>query len=62
LDRFADGILISCGGLLTLDIIAALESKLGVPVITSSPAGFWDVVKLSGKDATAVGFGRLFRA
>jgi arylmalonate decarboxylase len=62
LDRFADGILISCGGLLTLDIIAALESKLGVPVITSSPAGFWDVVKLSGKDATADGFGRLFRA
>jgi arylmalonate decarboxylase len=61
LDRFADGILISCGGLLTLDIIAALESKLGVPVITSSPAGFWDVVKLSGKDATADGFGRLFQ-
>jgi arylmalonate decarboxylase len=62
LDRSADGILISCGGLLTLDIIAALESKLGVPVITSSPAGFWDVVKLSGKDATADGFERLFRA
>jgi arylmalonate decarboxylase len=62
MDRTAEGILISCGGLLTLDIIAGLESKLGVPVITSSPAGFWDVVRLSGKDATADGFGRLFQA
>jgi arylmalonate decarboxylase len=62
MDRTVEGILISCGGLLTLDIITQLESKLGVPVITSSPAGFWDVVRLSGKDATANGFGRLFQA
>jgi arylmalonate decarboxylase len=62
MDRTVEGILISCGGLLTLDIIVGLESKLGIPVITSSPAGFWDVVRLAGKDPSADGYGRLFQA
>jgi arylmalonate decarboxylase len=59
-DRSAQGILLSCGGLLTLDLIAGLERRLGVPVIASSPAGFWDVVRLAGHDPAAPGFGRLF--
>jgi arylmalonate decarboxylase len=37
-----------------------LEDRLGVPVTASSPAGFWDVVRLGGWDARAPGFGRLF--
>jgi len=61
-DRSADGIFISCGGLLTLDAIRALEAGLGVPVTASSPAGFWDVVRLAGADASSPGFGRLFAA
>jgi len=61
-DRSADGIFISCGGLLTLDAIRALEAELGVPVTASSPAGFWDVVRLAGADAASPGFGRLFAA
>lgn len=56
----ADGIFISCGGLLTLDAIRQLEAELGVPVTASSPAGFRDVVKLAGAQAPAAGFGRLF--
>lgn len=56
----ADGIFISCGGLLTLDAIRQLESELGVPVTASSPAGFRDVVKLAGVDPSSDGFGRLF--
>jgi arylmalonate decarboxylase len=59
-DRSADGVFISCGGLLTLDAILQLEDQLGVPVTASSPAGFWDVVRLGGWDARAPGFGRLF--
>jgi arylmalonate decarboxylase len=59
-DRSADGILISCGGLLTLDIIDALEAELAIPVVASSPAGFWDVVRIAGKSARVDGFGRLF--
>jgi arylmalonate decarboxylase len=59
-DRSAEGIFISCGGLLTLDAIRQLEGELGVPATASSPAGFWDVVRLAGVDACSPGFGRLF--
>jgi len=59
-DSSADGIFISCGGLLTLDAIRQLEDHLGVPVTASSPAGFWDVVRLGGWDARTLGCGRLF--
>lgn len=61
-DESADGVFISCGGLLTLDAIKQLEGDLGLPVTASSPAGFWDVVRLAGQDARAPGFGRLFSA
>jgi len=60
-DRSAQGVLISCGGLRTLDILDPLETDLQVPIISSSPAGFWDVVRLAGIDPTVPGFGRLFR-
>ena len=59
-DSSADGIFISCGGLLTLDAIRQLEGDLGLPVTASSPAGFWDVVRLGGWDPRSPGFGRLF--
>lgn len=61
-DAAADGIFISCGGLLTLDAIRQLEQELGVPVTASSPAGFWDVVRLGGAAPASPGFGRLFAA
>lgn len=44
----ADSILISCGGLRTLDAVATLESELGIPVVSSSLAGPWDVLGLAG--------------
>lgn len=59
-DRSAQGIFISCGGLLTLDAIKQLESELGLPATASSPAGFWDVVRLGGWDASSPDVGRLF--
>jgi len=59
-DPSADGILISCGGLLTLDAIRVVEARLGVPVVSSSPAGFWDVMQVAGLDARSPGNGRLF--
>lgn len=61
-DTSADGVFISCGGLLTLDAIKQLEDRLGLPATASSPAGFWDVVRLGGWDASSAGFGRLFAA
>ncbi len=59
-DPSADGILISCGGLLTLDAIRSVEDRLGVPVVSSSPAGFWDLMRVAGADSRAPGHGRLF--
>ena len=59
-DETAEGVFISCGGLLTLEAIRQLEDRLGVPVTASSPAGFWDVVRLGGWDARTDGCGRLF--
>ena len=59
-DTSADGVFISCGGLLTLDVISPLEARLGKPATASSPAGFWDVMQLAGLDSTSPGYGRLF--
>jgi len=56
----ADGILISCGGLVTLDAVREVEARLQVPVVSSSPAGFWDLVRTAGLDTRSAGQGRLF--
>jgi arylmalonate decarboxylase len=56
----ADGILISCGGLRTLNVTVPLEAACGVPVISSTPAAFWSAVRLVGHDGTSPGYGRLF--
>ena len=55
----ADAILISCGGLITLEAVREVETEFGVPVVSSSPAGFWDLVRCAGLDARAPGHGRL---
>lgn len=56
----ADGILISCGGLVTLDAVREVEERLQVPVVSSSPTGFWDLARTAGLDARSPGCGRLF--
>lgn len=56
----ADGLLISCGGLVTLDAVREVEARLQVPVVSSSPAGFWDLVRTGGLDARSPGQGLLF--
>lgn len=55
----ADGILLSCGGLVALDAVLQVERELGVPVVASSPAGFWDVAGAAGVGGTPAGYGRL---
>ncbi len=60
-DSSAEAVFVSCGGLLTHGVIEPLEARLGLPAIASSPAGFWDVVRLAGFDPSAEGFGTLFR-
>jgi arylmalonate decarboxylase len=56
----ADAILISCGGLKTLNVQKPLEDKHGLPVVSSTPAAFWDAVRLAGLPAKVSGYGQLF--
>ena len=44
----ADSLLVSCGGFRTLEIIAPLEARTGVPVISSMPHGLWAGARLVG--------------
>jgi arylmalonate decarboxylase len=55
----ADGIVISCGGLRTLGVAKPLEAERGLPVVSSTPAAFWEAVRLAGHDGKVAGYGRL---
>src|SRR5690606_33859024 len=55
----ADSLLVSCGGFRTLELIAPLEERTGVPVISSMPHGLWAGARLVGLDGSAPGYGRL---
>jgi arylmalonate decarboxylase len=55
----ADSLLVSCGGLRTLEIIAPLEARTGVPVISSMPHGLWAGARLAGLSGVAPGYGSL---
>lgn len=55
----ADAILISCGGLITLDILAPVEERLGVPAVSSTPHALYEGAKLLGIDTRVPGYGRL---
>jgi arylmalonate decarboxylase len=55
----ADSLLVSCGGFRTLELIAPLEERTGVPVISSMPHGLWAGARLVGLSGAALGYGRL---
>jgi len=55
----ADSLLVSCGGFRTLEIIAPLEARTGVPVISSMPHGLWAGARLAGLHGAAPGYGSL---
>jgi len=58
----ADSLLVSCGGFRTLEIIAPLEARVGVPVISSMPHGLWAGARLVGLSGAAPGYGTLLSA
>jgi arylmalonate decarboxylase len=58
----ADSLLVSCGGFRTLEIIAPLEARTGVPVVSSMPHGLWAGARLVGLSGAAPGYGRLLSA
>jgi arylmalonate decarboxylase len=58
--RDAQGMLISCGGLRTLQIGKTIEDKYGLPVVSSTPAAFWAAMRLVGESGKLPGYGKLF--
>jgi arylmalonate decarboxylase len=55
----ADSMLLSCGGFRTLELLAPLEARIGVPVISSMPHGLWAGARLVGMSGAAPGYGTL---
>lgn len=55
----ADALLISCGGLPTLEILAPVEARTGIPAVTSTPHALWAGARLLGVDSRMPGYGRL---
>ena len=55
----ADAMLVSCGGLRTLDLLAPLEKRCGVPVVSSLPHALRAGVRLLGMSGRSPGYGRL---
>lgn len=55
----ADAILISCGGLITLDVLAPVENRTGRPAVSSTPHALYEGAKLVGIDAKVPGYGTL---
>jgi arylmalonate decarboxylase len=58
----AEGLVISCGGLRTLELIAPLEAEHDVPVVSSTPASYWAAARLAGLPSAVPGYGRLLAA
>ena len=55
----ADALLVSCGGLRTLELLAPLEQQCGVPVVSSTPHALWAGMRLLGLRVKARGYGQL---
>jgi arylmalonate decarboxylase len=55
----ADALLVSCGGLRTLEILSPLEQQTRVPVVSSLPHALWAGMRLLGLKVKARGYGRL---
>jgi arylmalonate decarboxylase len=54
-----DGLLISCGGLLTLNCAVPIEARCDVAVVTSTQAAFWSALQLAGLSGQLAGYGRM---
>lgn len=55
----ANALLVSCGGLRTLEILAPLEARTHVPAVSSTPHALYAGAKLLGMSGRVPGFGQL---
>jgi arylmalonate decarboxylase len=57
--KVADAVLISCGGLMTLNCAVPIEQKHGIPVVTSTQSSFWKALRLAGDSGQISGYGQM---
>jgi arylmalonate decarboxylase len=55
----AESLLISCGGLRTLEAGIRVEEKHRVPVVSSTESAYWAAVRLVGESGRFPGYGKL---
>jgi maleate isomerase len=60
-DPASEGMIIACLNFRSHPIIDELEARIGKPVVTSTQATLWHVLRLAGVDTPIAGYGRLFR-
>jgi arylmalonate decarboxylase len=56
----ADALVMSCGRLETLNLLVPLEKQVSAPVVSSTPHGLMNGVRLLGVSPKATGFGSVF--
>lgn len=55
--QHADALLVSCGGLKTIDLLVPLEADCKVPVVSSTPHALMNAVRLLGINPRVKGYG-----
>jgi maleate isomerase len=60
-DPAADGMIIACLNFRSHLAIEAIEARIGKPVVTSTQATLWHVLRLAGVTTPIAGYGRLLR-
>jgi maleate isomerase len=60
-DPQSDGLIAACLNFRSHPIIDALEERIGKPVVTSTQAVLWRLLRLAGVATPTLGFGRLLR-
>jgi maleate isomerase len=60
-DKASDGVIIACLNFRSHPIIDELERRTEKPVVTSTQATLWHVLRLAGVEAKIAGYGRLLR-
>jgi len=58
----SQALFISCTGLRSVELIATLEDRLGKPVITSTQAAMWHMLRMVGVYPCLAGYGLLFES
>ena len=58
-DPQSDGLVAACLNFRSHPVIDALEAKIGKPVVTSTQAVLWHLLRLAGVESPIYGYGRL---